>query len=223
MQVYKYDEKTKEYIGTEIAIVDPLESKLQGKEIYLLPANTTFVEPTEKEGYANVWNGEAWDLLEDNRNKEYWLATDEYGTPARKMDELGALPENVVFEAPKQTVEEVRLEKLAELKNIRDTLEVEPIEYEYHFFDYDEKARDRISVAIPALDAQTALAGETATIEWTTADNEDATVTANDLRGVIANVAARSNLLHVRYRQLKELVNSLEDIDKIKEVEWDRA
>lgn len=102
MNVYKFNPITKEYTGVEPAMLDPLESKLQGKEVYLLPANATFTEPTFKDGYANVWNGEAWEQTEDNREKQYWLADDIYGAPAREMKELGAFPADAVFTAPEK-------------------------------------------------------------------------------------------------------------------------
>lgn len=91
-----------------------------------------------------------------------------------------------------------------ELKYQRDTAEVEPVEYNGHSFDYDDKARDRINAAIIALELQ----GEGATIEWTTADNADTPVTANDLKMIIAAVAVRSNKLHTAYRAAKEKVEA---------------
>lgn len=106
--------------------------------------------------------------------------------------------------APSQPLEELKAQKLTELKSIRDSEEVKPIEYNTHLFDYDDKARDRINSAIIALDVM----GADSSIEWTLADNTNVTVTANDLRGVIANVAVRSNELHVKYRELKELVET---------------
>lgn len=62
------------------------------------------------------------------------------------------------------------------------------------------------------------LQGEGATIDWTTADNQDVKVTANDLRMVIAAVAVRSNALHTAYRAAKEKVEAAQnkaDIEKI--------
>ena len=216
MQVYKYDELTKEYIGVETAFLDPLETEIQGKEVYLLPANATFVEPTVKDGYANVWTGEAWEQVEDNRNKEYWLDSDPYGTPARVMKELGAFPENAVFTAPVKPFEMVKTDKLAELKSMRDTLEVEPIAYDGNLFDYDEKARDRINAAIISLE----LLGSEASLSWTTADNNEAIVTANDLKMVIANVAIRSNELHVKYRTLREQVDKVTTVEEVNAINW---
>lgn len=61
MIAYKYDD-LKYYIGEVNCQIDPLESKIQGHEIYLLPANSTFeVPPKEKDGYKIKWNGESWE------------------------------------------------------------------------------------------------------------------------------------------------------------------
>lgn len=76
----------------------------------------------------------------------------------------------------------------------------------HNSFDYDDKARDRINAAIIALDVQSNLAKTIASIDWTTADNKNVKVTADDLRMVIASVAQRSNALHVAYRVAKEKI-----------------
>lgn len=202
--VYKYDEKTKEYLGKAEALLDPLETQLQQKEIYLLPADATFSEPTLQEGYVSVFKEGAWENIEDNRGKEYWLQDDAYGTPAHKMETLGALPADAVFSPPQKTLEQVKQEKIIELKIMRDTAEVEPITYQGYSFDYDSKARERISAAIIALE----VAGASATLTWTTAANQDVKVTASDLRGIIAQVALRSDKLHTAYRKAKEKVET---------------
>lgn len=103
-----------------------------------------------------------------------------------------------------EPLENVKQRKILMLKRQRDTAEVEPIAYNGHLYDYDSKARDRISAAIIALELQ----GEGATIEWTTADNADTPVTANDLKMIIAAVAVRSNKLHTAYRVSKEKVEA---------------
>lgn len=213
MQVYKYDEKTKEHIGTEQALTDPLETELQGKTIYLLPANATFEKPNLQEGFASVWNGK-WENIEDNRGKEYWLDTDTFGTPAHTMKELGAFPAGAVFTAPAKTLEQLKADRILEFKSIRDNEEVKPIEYNGNLFDFDDKARDRINSAIIALD----ITGQS--IEWTTADNTEVMITADDLRGAIAAVAMRSNELHVRYRELKEQVEACTTKEQLEKIEW---
>ena len=84
----------------------------------------------------------------------------------------------------------------------------------HNSFDYDDKARDRINAAIIALSLQ----GEGATIDWTTADNQDVKVTANDLRCVIAAVAQRSNALHVAYRAAKDKVEAATTVAEVEAV-----
>ena len=105
-----------------------------------------------------------------------------------------------------EPLEVIKQRKIAELKYQRDKAEVEPIEYKGHSFDYDDKARDRINAAIIALDVKTAQAKTTASIDWTTADNKDVKVTADDLRMIISSVAVRSNTLHIAYRAAKAKV-----------------
>lgn len=111
---------------------------------------------------------------------------------------------NVTVTHEEEPLEVIKQRKITELKYQRDKAEVEPINYNGHSFDYDDKARERISAAIIALELQ----GEGATIEWTTADNADTPVTANDLKMIIAAVAVRSNKLHTAYRVSKEKVEA---------------
>ena len=111
--------------------------------------------------------------------------------PDAELETLG-----VTIIHTEEPIEVIKQRKILELKYQRDAAEVEPIEYGDHVYDYDSKARDRINAAIIALDVQ----GEGAKISWTTADNQDAIVTAAELRAIVAAVAVRSNLLHIAYR-----------------------
>ena len=125
------------------------------------------------------------------------------------LEELGV---NVA--ETEEPIEYVRERKIIELKRQRDAAEVEPIAYGGHLYDYDSKARDRIAAAIIALDVQ----GEGAKISWTTADNEDAVVTAQDLRMIIASVAARSNALHTAYRAAKAKVEAAGTAEEVRAI-----
>ena len=145
-----------------------------------------------KQGYVIV-NHDDFNKLIGNGDGDYLIADD-----------------GVVYPKPAPTDAErlaaAKSAKIAELKAERDSKEVEPIEYGGNLYDYDDKARERINAAIIALDVQTAQAKATASIDWTTADNQDVKVTADDLRCVIAMVAQRSNALHVAYREAKAKV-----------------
>lgn len=81
-----------------------------------------------------------------------------------------------------EPIEYLKERKIETLKMQRDEAEVEPIIYQGYSFDYDDKARERINAAIIALE----VTGTSATLTWTTADNQDVKVTASDLRAIIA-------------------------------------
>ena len=111
------------------------------------------------------------------------------------------------------TLDEVKAQKISELKDIRDIKEVEPIRTDKGLFDYDEKARDRIKDAMVALKYSD-------TIEWTLADNTDVSVSQLDLENVILAVASRSNDLHIKYRELKTQVNAAQTVEEVNAIQW---
>ena len=153
-----------------------------------------------KQGYVIV-NHDDFNKLIGNADGEYLIADDGrvYPKPAPTDAELLAVAKPA---------------KIAELKAERDAAEVEPITYNGNRYDYDDKARERINAAIIALDVQ----GADASIDWTTADNADVKVTANDLRMVIAMVAQRSNALHVAYRAAKDKVEAATTVAEVEAV-----
>lgn len=149
------------------------------------------------QGYVIV-NHDDFNKLIGNAGGEYLIADDGrvYPKPAPTDAELLAVAKPA---------------KIAELKAERDTREVEPVNYNGNSYDYDGKARVRINAAIIALDVQ----GADASIDWTTADNADVKVTANDLRMVIAMIAQRSNALHVAYRAAKDKVEAATTVAEV--------
>lgn len=153
-----------------------------------------------KQGYVIV-NHDDFNKLIGNGDGEYLIADDGsvYPKPTPTDAELLAVAKPA---------------KIAELKAERDAREVEPIEYGGNLYDYDDKARERINAAIIALDVQ----GADASIDWTTADNADVKVTANDLRCVIAMIAQRSNALHVAYRAAKDKVEAATTVAEVEAV-----
>ena len=131
-------------------------------------------------------------------------------------EELESL--GVTIEKQEKSLEQLKRDKIYSLKNRRDSLEVVPIVYNENTYDYDDKARERINAAIIALDVQSNLAKTTTSIDWTTADNKDVRVTADDLRMVIASVAQRSNALHIAYRVAREKVEQASTQEEIEAI-----
>lgn len=54
MKIYNYHPITKEFVSEKEAQLDPLESKLQDKDIYILPAHATFITCPKPEANC-VW------------------------------------------------------------------------------------------------------------------------------------------------------------------------
>lgn len=116
LKIYIYD-KNNEYIGESATMLDPAETRKQGKDVWLMPPSCTTAKPDMREGYAPVWNGSAWEYIEDHRGEKGWVNR----VPV-EVRELGPLPDGFTTEEPAPTAEELaeqrRQEILAELDRI---------------------------------------------------------------------------------------------------------
>ena len=121
--------------------------------------------------------------------------------------------------APEPPLDEVKAAKINELKGIRDAKEVEPIQTDKGIFDYDDKSRDRLSIARQALED----ADGAGTITWTTADNQRVPLGINDFKAINAAAAVRSNSLHVIYNDLKAQVNAATTKAQVDAITWPEA
>ena len=63
MLAYRYNEQG-EYIGEIECQLNPVASKREGKEIYLLPAFATLKKPNLQQNCVAIWNGEQWKNVE---------------------------------------------------------------------------------------------------------------------------------------------------------------
>lgn len=84
---YRYDQEKKTFQQSEEMLKDPLESELQGKDIWLLPADCTLIEPPEeKEGFDIVWSGDAWEYKEQEKEPEPYVPTEKEKTQQKIWD-----------------------------------------------------------------------------------------------------------------------------------------
>lgn len=215
MFTYKFSKATGEYMYAEKALLDPMETMqyvpmrkpefdADGNElpiyddrierlheaaqkVYLLPADSTFeIPPYAKEGYAAKWNGKAWELVEDHRQKQgiggtpYWMPGDTWQTPARYMSELGKLPEGAILKAPEKPAEVVAEEELAKAKGERAAaVAAITVEVDGMVFDGDETAQERMARTVTAATATGAPMDGTTV--WVLHDNTVATPTIRQL------------------------------------------
>lgn len=204
-------------LNDDVLIIDGQKEYHEDKATFLLDGGTLTPIKVTREGVTEVV--EPKKVIYDD-NQCCCVVNDVfYDYPNDDLDGYIALIDAYIkskadreYVAP--TFEEIVAAKLSELKSTRDTSETEPIEYNGNNYDYDDKARDRINAAIIALD----ITGQS--IEWTTADNTNVAVTAQDLRNIIAAVALRSNALHVKYRNLKEQVLACTTAEEVAEIVW---
>lgn len=120
-----------------------------------------------------------------------------------------------VVELPGPTLEGVKRQKIAELKAERDSAEESPVHTDLGDFDFDVKSRDRIN------GAKDVLKGTDTRLEWTLANNEEVSVGYDDLKTVTDTAAVRCNMLHLKYRDLRDLVNGCTTIEEVKQISWD--
>ena len=146
---------------------------------------------------------------------------DDYKATAQWCEDNNATIEDMgehyeVVEIPAPSLDEVKAHKISQLKAERDRREVEPLQTEKGLFDYDDKSRDRLTIARQALTDNDSIPY----LLWTTADNQRVTLTIADFADINSAAAYRSNLLHVRYNELKAEVNACETVEEVGAITW---
>ena len=163
MQAYMYSATTHEFLEPVPCFPDPVRSRMEGREVYLLPANATFAEPQAKRtGYTALWNGSGWIETEDHRGVQFWPKGAPYNSAPIEMKELGPLPVGASLTRPEQTDEE----KAAE--------------------EEQRKQSEAEAARVPDLEAAVAELGEVAA-----ADKEETDSAAVDLAAYAAELEAR--------------------------------
>ncbi len=92
MQIYDYHPITKEFLIERTARLDPLETKKQGKPVFLMPANATSIDPGKPPGRKNEAfvfdeSKQNWVVVKDHRGVYYGPT----GGPVH-FGELGSKP-----------------------------------------------------------------------------------------------------------------------------------
>lgn len=190
MTNYFYDGKTREFLRSAPAQTDPVT----GTPLPALLATHT-APPETGEKQAAVWNGAAWDIVEDHRRhtneqgvKEggtpYWLPEegDDYRSPERYMEDLGPLPAGAVTtrpEKPAPTLDEAKAAAVARIdKETSEAIlagfdyEIDPgtgtpetLHFSYDSFDQQNFA-DSANVALLSMNASPLTEGLPTSVIW---------------------------------------------------------
>ena len=129
-KVYIYD-CNGYFAGEDYPQIDPLESQKAGREILIMPANSTDIEPPEeKEGFRIKWNGSSWKFEEipvepepepepykqteaDRLRERLYQIEEEF----RRLDYIGIKIATGRATVAEYAQEIARMEELAEEKN----------------------------------------------------------------------------------------------------------
>jgi hypothetical protein len=97
--LYHYHPETLEFVGSSEAKIDPLETKVQGKNIYLKPAYCTETPPIKfKENENVIYEDSRWKKVKDFRGKVFYDKNNiEY-----HIDKLDVSPEKDWSEEPNE-------------------------------------------------------------------------------------------------------------------------
>ena len=121
--------------------------------------------------------------------------------------------------APQRPLEELKLEKRAEINAARDAAEQGGFEYMGKIFDSDPISCIRIQGAAQSM--QAAVTAEVVpTITWTCQDNSTIELTAQELMGLSVALAEWSNQCHIKATTLKEQIETATSEEELEQIKW---
>lgn len=95
MNLYNYDKNTKEYLSTTLASADPMETKIKGEFVPLVPAYATLIEPpTTGENEVAIFNGKVWEIKKDFR-VSHKICDENFNI--KDITEIGEIEENYLI------------------------------------------------------------------------------------------------------------------------------
>ena len=121
--------------------------------------------------------------------------------------------------APKRPLEELKLEKRAEINAARDASEQGGFEYMGKMFDSDIVSCIRIQGAAQSMQAAI-MAQEVQKITWTCQDNTTIELTAQELLGLSVALAEWSNQCHIKATSLKEQIENATSEEELEQIKW---
>ena len=223
MKFYLYDEKTKQFIKEQEGYLDPLETKAQGKDVYIVPPFSTTEKPnltSLKDNEILVFNGNKWTVEQEfyvgkivdcqgERVSKYVTDND---LTFEKCDGGFKIVEKPVKE---KTLEELKEEKHAELKSImqarRNAIQVE---FDGDTFDANESAQENMIVLLKAFDLGAPAVQIRSATEVTHTVDKD---TCQQLSLVMLQAV---QALYAEYWELKNRLAACETIAEAEAITW---
>ena len=227
MKFYLYDEKTKQFIKEQEGYLDPLETKAQGKDVYIVPPFST----TEKPNLTSLKDNEIL-VFKDNKwqvEQEFYVGkiVDCQGERVSKY----VTDNDLTFEKcdggfkivekplPKEkTLEELKDEKHAELKRIMQTRRnAIQVEFDGDTFDANESAQENMIVLLKAFDLGAPAVRIRSATEVTHTFDKD---TCQQLSLVMLQAV---QALYAEYWELKNQLAACETVTEVEAITWPEA
>ena len=224
MKYYLYDEKTKQFIKEQEGYLDPLETKAQGKNVYIVPPFSTTEKPDLtilKDNEILVFNDNKWQVeqefyvgkvvdCQDERVSKYVTDND---LTFEKCDEGFKIVEKPL---PKEkTLEELKEEKHAELKQImRNKRQNVKVNYDNDTFDANEEAQANIIVLLKAFD----LGAQTVSIRSST--EETHVFDKEHCQELSLIMLSAVQAIYDQYWDLKDLLSNCETVEEVESISW---
>ena len=224
MKFYLYDEKTRQFIKEQEGYLDPLETKAQGKNVYIVPPFSTTEKPnltSLKDNEILVFKGDKWQVEQEfyvgkvvdcqgERVSKY--VTDNDLTFA-KCDGGFKIVEKPL---PKEkTLEELKEEKHAELKSImRARRNAIQVGFAGDTFDANESAQENMIVLLKAFDLGAPAVRVRSATEITHTFDKD---TCQQLSLVMLQAV---QALYTEYWELKNRLAACETIAEVEAIAW---
>ena len=225
MKYYLYDEKTKQFIKEQEGFLDPLETKAQGKNVYIVPPFSTTEMPdltSLKDNEILVFKGGKWQIEQEfyvgkivdcqgERVSKYVTDND---LTFEKCDEGFKIVEKPL---PKEkTLEELKEEKHSQLKaTMQAKRNALTCEYNNDVFDCNEQAQNNM----------TSLMGfaNLGTVEFSIRSTNERTHTFNNTQLIeLATLMSKViNDLYNEYWQYKNALYECKSKEEIDEIKWE--
>ena len=225
MKYYLYDEKTKQFIKEQEGYLDPLETKAQGKNVYIVPPFSTTEKPnltSLKDNEILVFKGDKWTVEQEfyvgkivdcqgERVSKYVADND---LTFEKCDEGFKIVEKPL---PKEkTLEELKEEKHSQLKaTMQAKRNALTCEYNNDVFDCNEQAQNNM----------TSLMGfaNLGTVEFSIRSTNERTHTFNNTQLIeLATLMSKViNDLYNEYWQYKNALYECKSKEEIDEIKWE--
>ena len=223
MKFYLYDEKTKQFITEQEGYLDPLETKAQGKNVYIVPPFSTTEKPnltSLKDNEVLVFKGDKWTVEQEfyvgkivdcqgERVSKYVTDND---LTFEKCDEGFKIVEKQIKE---KTLEELKEEKHAELKQImRNKRQNVKVNYDNDTFDANEEAQANMIVLLKAFD----LGAQTVSIRSST--EETRVFDKEHCQELSLIMLSAVQAIYDQYWDLKDALYECKSKEEVEAISW---